>query len=400
MSERPAIPDVGVIALVPERFEGAWQPRHQVMTRLSRYFRVAWLQPPSSWRKVLSPRSSQDHLGAPPPEGFTVHDPSRLFPKFYRPRFLGEATARARIGSVVRSLRRSGAEKVVLYLWRPQFGQELDRVAHDVSCYHVDDEYSFSDQDRPVSETELDVLRRVDQVFIHSPALLEKKGHLNPNTAFVPNGVDYDDFATPVPEPADIAAVPRPRVGYLGFLKKQLDWELLEALATRHGEWSFVFVGPRQRGTGIDETLDRMAARPNVHFLGPKSISQIGAYPQHFDVCVLPYAQNDYTRYINPLKLYEYLASGTPVVGVPIRSLEDFSDEVILASGREEWSRALEAALQGPMISSEARRSRQALARRYDWNLLVEGVARRLSEQLGPDFASRLDRELQSQNLE
>lgn len=388
------MPDVGVVALVPERFEGAWQPRHQVMTRLSRYFRVAWLQPPSSWRKVLSARSTEDHLGSPPPEGFTVHDPSRAFPKFYRPRFLGEVTARARIGSVVASLRRGGAQKIVLYLWRPEFGRELDRVAHDISCYHVDDEYSFSDRDRPVTETELDVLRRVDQVFIHSPALLEKKGHLNPNTAFVPNGVDYDDFATPVPEPLDIAAVPRPRVGYLGFLKKQLDWELLEALATRHGEWSFVFVGPRQKGTGIEGILDRLAERANVHFLGAKSISEIGAYPQHFDVSVLPYVMNDYTRYINPLKFYEYLAAGPPIVGVPIRSLQDFDHVAHLADGVDEWSEALGRALTEGASDPDGPESRQRLAREFDWDLRVREVALEIAERLGPEVTSRLRHDL------
>ena len=391
MSERPVFSDVGVVALVPDRFEGAWQPRHQVMTRLSRYFRVAWLQPPSSWRKVLSARQTKDHLGAPPPEGFTVHDPSRVFPKFYRPRFLGEATARARIGSVVASLRRSGVEKIVLYLWRPEFGRELDRVEHDTSCYHIDDEYSFSEQDRPVSDTELEVLRRVDQVFIHSPALLEKKGHLNPNTAFVPNGVDYDAFATPVPEPADLAAVPRPRVGYLGFLKKQLDWGLLEALASRHEEWSFVFVGPRQRGTGIEEILDRVASRPNAHFLGPKSISEVGAYPQHFDVSILPYVMNDYTRYINPLKFYEYLAAGPPIVGVPIRTLKDFPGVISLAKGVEEWSSALGRSLHEEASTAPKLAERRSVAKRYDWDVIVHGIACDLVTHLGRRLPSLTD---------
>jgi hypothetical protein len=143
----PFIPEVGVVALVPDRFQGAWQPRHQVMTRLSRYYPVAWLEPPPSWRQVLGRGPSTgkgDGLGAPAPPGMTVLDPGVRYPRFYRPAFLDELTARARLKAAVQDLRRRGCRKVVLYLWRPQFLADLDRVDHDVSCYHIDDEYSFS----------------------------------------------------------------------------------------------------------------------------------------------------------------------------------------------------------------------------------------------------------------
>jgi glycosyltransferase involved in cell wall biosynthesis len=378
----PLLPDIGVVGLVPERFGVVWQPRHQVMTRLAKYFHVTWVEPARSWREAFAPGYSPDPVLALP-EGFMVHDPSRSFPKFYRPGIVGEWTARARLRSAIRTLRRKGCRKVVLYVWRPEFADDLDRGSFDALCYHVDDEYSFSDKDQPVSDRELRLLREADQVFLHSPALIEKKGKINPNTTFVPNGVDYQAFATPVPEPPDLEGIPRPRIGYVGYLKKQLDWDLLEALADRHPKWSFVFVGPRHSHPGIQDALTRMEGRPNVHLLGTKSISEIGAYPQHFDVSILPYAVNDYTRYINPLKLYEYLAAGPPIIGVPIRTLEDFSDTVALASGVDEWSAALERAL-GPDEQSPARTaSRQELARQFEWDLRVRTIAEKIAESLG-----------------
>ena len=81
-----------------------------------------------------------------------------------------------------------------------------------------------------------------------------------------------------------------------------------------------------------------MSARPNVYFLGGKPTACLGGYPQHFDVCIMPYQVDDYTKYVYPLKLHEYLASGKPVVSSSIRSVEDFRHVVALAGSREQWS--------------------------------------------------------------
>src|SRR5262249_6312467 len=133
----------------------------------------------------------------------------------------------------------------VLHLWHPQFEAALDAGRHDLSLYHIDDEYSFSPDAPPVSPQEERVMRRVSQAFAISPPLMERKGGINPHFAFVPEGVDYRLYATPVAEPADLRPIKRPRIGYTGNLKRQLDWPLLRDLARRHPGWSFVYVGPR-----------------------------------------------------------------------------------------------------------------------------------------------------------
>jgi len=71
-----------------------------------------------------------------------------------------------------------------------------------------------------------------------------------------------------------------------------------------------------------------------LHFLGGKPTQSLGAYPQHFDVCLMPYVIDDYTRYVYPLKMHEYLAGGKPVVSSPIRSVEDFKHVIALARNR------------------------------------------------------------------
>ncbi len=386
----PAMPDVGVTALVAERWGTMWLSRHQILTRLARYFNVVWYDPPQTWRQSLAGRSTSIADPTPPPrDGFSVYRHGPLLPKFYRPAPLRRATEHARLGRVHARLKAAGASRFVLYTWRPAFAEALDLADYDVSCYHIADEYSFATDEQPLSQTERHLIERVDQVFVHSPALLEKKGRINPHTAYVTNGVDYDAFAADVAEPADLAAISHPRIGYVGRLKSQLDWETLSAIATRRPDWSLVLVGPIGHMGDKAEAKDRVMALPNVHYLGNRSVREIPAYTRHMDVCLLCYALTDYTRYIFPLKLHEYLAAGRPVVGSDIRTLRDFPGVVRIAHDVDQWIAHIEAALSPGERSSSQVESRRRVARAFDWNVLTETIAATLCERLGGDYPDR-----------
>jgi glycosyltransferase involved in cell wall biosynthesis len=224
-------------------------------------------------------------------------------------------------------------------------------------------------------------------VIIHSAKLLDKKGEFNPHRALVPNGVDYNAYAGSRPEPLDLAKIPHPRIGYTGQLKRQVDWALMVELVATHPEWSFVFVGPVSPHPELRAIFDALSRQGNVHFLGAKSAQELAAYPQHFDVCLMPYVIDDYTRYIYPLKLHEYLASGTPTVGSPIPALKEFAGIVALADTPEGWSSAISEAL-APLARSAAQRAaRQEVARRFDWDALVGRIAGIFAARLGVEAA-------------
>jgi Glycosyl transferases group 1 len=394
-SKPPMLPDVGVLALVPEPWSVVWQLRHQVLRRLARYFHVVWANPPLHWRAALNemwrPRAERH---AHPP-GFHVHPAEVWLPKFYRPSWLASLTTRLRLEQARNILTQAGCEAILLSLWRPEFADAMRHLPSCQSCYHIDDEYSFSDVEVPLSDQERTLIAQVDQVFVSSPSLRLKKGGINRHTAYVPNGVDYPAYATVYPEPDDLARIPRPRVGYSGVLKRHLDWPLLFRLTELRPSWSFVFVGPIQDDPVTHSAVQCLAARPNVHLLGCKPAYELPPYPQHFDVCVMPYVVNDYTRYIYPLKLHEYLATGRPVVGVPIPSLERFADVVTLAHDAEGWMLALDEALAAAGNSTERQAARRAIARTHDWEGLVQHMARLLAERLGPSYVTRLEVALQ-----
>jgi glycosyltransferase involved in cell wall biosynthesis len=368
--------------------------RQQILTRLAMYFNVVWLNRGYSWRQVLqggTPRRRVDY-GAGITSGITIYNPERWLLELGRPRFLARWTMRERLRRVQQILRTRGCRKTILYLWRPHHELALDAIDYDLSCYHIADEYTFSPIEKPIGELEARLISRADQVFIHSPAMLEKKGKLNPQTAFVPNGVNYRAYATPLSEPIDLKPIPHPRVGYVGIIKTQLDLTLLSALAQRHPEWSFVLVGPRGNLGGQRELIHKLSSMPNVHLLGGKPVSALPAYTQHLDVCLLCYKVNDYTKFIYPLKLHEYLASGRPVVGSPIHSLQEFAHIIRLARTTDEWSQALTDLLAPAACSAEQVEARRAVARQYDWDRLVAIIARIFCDRLGPSYLHRFEK--------
>jgi glycosyltransferase involved in cell wall biosynthesis len=388
----PHMPDIGVLALVPERFDSPWMSRHQILTRLAGWFNVVWLNPPREWRAVLGGRRPPAPATAlAPGRGLVVREPEPWLPLFYRPEWLERVTDSGRLRGARRQLLRLGAEKVALHLWRPVFLPALDRVDHDFALYHVVDEYTFSDRELPVPDQERELLTRADGVIIHSPGLMEKKGGFNPNTWQIPNGVDFDAVAAEGPEPDDLAAIAHPRIGYCGWLKNQLDWDLLRTLAERHPAWQFVFAGAVAPHPELESVLERLGELPNVHLLGAKRSDELMRYPRHFDVCMMPYRITSYTNCIYPLKLHEYLASGRPVVGTPIRTLRDFGHVIGLAEGDAAWSREIERALSPESLDARSAEARIEVARCHDWDRIAHRVATTIARGVGEDVARRFE---------
>jgi glycosyltransferase involved in cell wall biosynthesis len=151
-------------------------------------------------------------------------------------------------------------------------------------------------------------------------------------------------------------------------------------------------VGPKGNLENCAALIEQLARFSNVYFLGNKEVSALPAYTQHLDVCILCYAINDYTKYIYPLKLHEYLASGRPIVGSTIHSLQEFSHIIRLARTVEEWSEAIKDSLHRDVSSPTQAKERQDIARQYDWNVLVRRIAYHLCARLGPEYIERFEK--------
>jgi len=165
--------------------------------------------------------------------------------------------------------------------------------------------------------------------------------------------VDYDHFCQAVsenlPVPADIADIPRPRLGFFGLIRDWVDVDMLSAVAQKRPEWHFVLIG--------DSTIDLepYCVRPNLHFLGRKPYAELPAYCQQFDVGLIPFKVNELTRAVNPIKLREYLAAGLPVVSTPMPEVQQYAHLIGISDSVDSFISAVEVALAGDVDARDAR---------------------------------------------
>lgn len=384
MKAQDTSPEVGVIALVPDEWDGVMMPRHYILARLGQHMPVVWIDQPGGWRDYWMPganRFLKPQTWRSPRPGFTVLEAGAMLPEVYRPAWLRRATLAARLHRARTRLLDLGARRIALYLWRYEFADALDHCNHNLSVYEIDDEYSFSDVETPLPSAERALIARVDQVIIHSSALMRKKGGINLSTALIANGVDFELFSRPQSEPTDLARVPRPRIGYVGVIKRQLDLDLLLRLARARPNWSFPMVGPVNAIHGKEQVLAELQARPNLHFLGHKPPQALPAYMQHMDVCLMCYEVNAYTQYIYPMKLHEYLAAGQPTLAPPIETVLEHADVLRVARCDDEWLDGIEWALSSAARSDAEVERRRTRAARFDWDALTAKVAALIHER-------------------
>jgi glycosyltransferase involved in cell wall biosynthesis len=171
-------------------------------------------------------------------------------------------------------------------------------------------------------------------------------------------------------------------VGYVGQIADKLDFELVEALARARPRWSFVFVGDVWETRRVQaRALD---ALPNVHFLGRRAYHELPGYLRAFDVCAMPHRCTPLTRSMDPIKLYDYLATGKPIVSTPVAGIERFRDVIYVGDTAQAFVAGVESALQEPPALRErrldyARHNTWSRRGRETWSLIAEHLERRTS---------------------
>jgi polysaccharide pyruvyl transferase CsaB len=245
----------------------------------------------------------------------------------------------------------------------------------DLSVFPYDRALLDSNHERALAEATVvaSVARR-----LHTQALARR-----PDAILLPNGVEYERFASdpPPPPPGDrdleaVRATGRPIAGYYGALAEWFDYDLLDAVARRRPDWSFLLIGPM-----YDKSLQGrpMLKRGNVRWIGPRDYHLLPGYLALFDVATIPFQINDITTATSPLKLYEYFAGGKPVVTTPMPECQAYP-EVSIARDAEEFSAALDRARERGKDPGFRERLR-ALARANSWEARVDSVLAALDEK-------------------
>jgi UDP-galactopyranose mutase len=210
-----------------------------------------------------------------------------------------------------------GIRQPVLWYYTPMmlpFSRHLEASAIIYDCMDELANFKFAPQELQALEREL--FERADAVFTGGYSLYEAKKDRHRNIHPFPSSVDRDHFGQArdrLSEPADMAGLPHPRLGFYGVVDERMDLDLLAAVADARPQWQLVIVGPVVKIAEAD-----LPRRDNLHYVGGKTYDELPAYLGSWDVALMPFAVNESTRFISPTKTPEYLAGGRPVVSTPI----------------------------------------------------------------------------------
>jgi glycosyltransferase involved in cell wall biosynthesis len=273
---------------------------------------------------------------------------------------------RARVGSAAKRLRFT---RPVLWGYVPQAEVLLGTLDPELVIYHcVDDIASQAHIDAPsflAAETRF--AQRANLVIASAPALVDRMRRLSSNVLFAPNVADTASFATalePGPVDAALGSLTEPRLVFVGAIAaKKLDFDLLLGIARARRDWSLALIGPV--GLGDPETdVSDLAREPNIYLLGPRQHQDLPMVLRAGAVGLIPYRRSRLTASVFPMKVYEYLAAGLPVVATGLPSLEGIAD-VALVEGVDAAVDAIEQALAADTV--DRRRARSAAVRGHSW---------------------------------
>ncbi|HXR28149.1 MAG TPA: glycosyltransferase [Solirubrobacteraceae bacterium] len=384
MPDRPILRDRDIVCVGFADWDtDLWTNQHHLMSRLARENRVLFVESLGLRRPQLAGRDLRRiarrlRRGLQRPRAVDgLHVLSPLVVPLH-----GNATVRALNRRLLtrlvgRAVRQLGMHRPILWAYVPQAETLIDVLDPSLVVYHcVDDIAAHSLIDTAsFRAAEERFAARADLVLASAPSLAERLRTLSDNVIDAPNVADTELFAgalLPGPVDPQMAALPRPRITFTGaIVAAKLDISLLVTLARARPAWSFALVGPV--GPGDPRTdVSRLAAEPNVHLLGGRAYERLPEVLRAADAGLIPYARNALTDSVFPMKVYEYLAAGLPVIATPLPALAHVS-EVLCAPDPEGVARLLDSELAADSPERRAERSRAAAA--HSWERRLEEIA-------------------------
>lgn len=258
--------------------------------------------------------------------------------------------------------------EIIIWSYHPFFPEVFEYFPHAKTVFDAVDDWSSHPNYQAWRSELVKKYSSINTVagtaFTVSPQLLSLFPN-HPNLHWIPNGVDLNFFSRPQ-NPQEFSDLPQPFAVYAGIIQERLDVALLSSVAQSLPSVHFILAGP------VWENLDiqKLEAEPNVRFIGPVPYTKLPNLFSRASLGIIPHHVNRFTQSMNPLKMYEYLAAGLPVVSTPVSGTEQFSQGVRVATTPTEFSLAVTQALHQPKTKKEL----QELVKNESWESRVTSM--------------------------
>lgn len=378
-----------MLTISAAEWDGIQHRPHHFMRRSARSgWKVIYVEPPATliaplknkkmlerwkcWRKGLRKTEEGIYLLAPPP----------TLPFGNKYRWVNKFNQWLISRSIKKALSRFKASEIDLFTFLPNIVDMLPSLSARKVIYDcVDDHAAFTGLINAdvVHQMEKELMARADVSFSTARQLMEDRQGWSSNFHLVPNGAEYEHFEAAsqegtFPLPAELQAIPKPIVGFYGGISDWINIPLITEVAREMTHLSFVFIGP------VATQVEELKKLPNVHMLGTKAYQDLPQYIQYFDTTLIPFRINKLTESVNPVKLYEYLSAGKPVVSTPLPEVLSYREVVEIGSTKEELISAIVKTIQPESHTSEQIAKRQEVGRTNSWDARWEQIVALIQE--------------------
>lgn len=358
--------------------------KQNVMNRLSDA-EIIYIDPPVSLIAPIKDRSVFPRLMAYKKEGkkvrdnITVYAAPPVIPFFNKFRWVNKINQKRFARFVEDKIKKHGFDKPYLWCYSPTSCDLIKEIPNSGVIYDCVDRHSaYKGMINPavVDKMEEDLTRRASQVFCTAQGLYETLETYNKNTKLIPNGAAYEIFskAATVEQKRDSAK--KPVFGFVGMLQECIDYDCIEALAKAYPHGEIAIIG--RALPGVD--LSSLEKYSNIRFYGLIPQTELPEYIRNFDVCLNVFQEGRLSKDVSPLKFYEYLATGKPIVSTkePLQVM-DFADVVFIAENVDDFViKCGEALLE---TDPEKAKKRMGYGKACSWDERVKQMERILIER-------------------
>jgi len=315
----------------------------------------------------------------------TVWNPFRRVPKARSVKILGNIESALFQRRLEKIIKERNMDNILVWMNQPRDPGILDLIpclkgfifdwSDDWDAFKLYDGKSEEIQKSPTYRNCNHYLKTSVFNLTVSTGLQKRALELNPRSYYVPNATDYDNFSraadgyTDIVVDTAVAKYPKPIIGYVGYILNRIDFGLVGKIAARHPDWQFVFLGPRM-GSLVLPGLVR--EQKNIHFLDPVPYKKLPELMRAMDVFTIPHHIDQATKGMSPIKIYDYLATGKPIVCTPVEGAADLKELLYLADSADAFEKQLLAALTEQ--DKSVVQKRQAYAFKNSWQTRIETV--------------------------